>query len=107
MDTLTAVAKLLTIDVNGNNSTEAGFDRTQIVQVGYSAQWQAISSVGTFYGASKIYEGEPGSYVAKIPEVWKTAWKWYYEGMWALNPIWLVAPGWRSRIRRWQRIQHR
>jgi multiple sugar transport system substrate-binding protein len=51
-ETVTAVAKLLTVDVNGLNSTEEGFDRTQIVQVGYSAQWQSVQSVGTFYGGA-------------------------------------------------------
>jgi multiple sugar transport system substrate-binding protein len=35
-ETVTEVAKLLTVDVNGLNATEEGFDRTQIVQVGYN-----------------------------------------------------------------------
>src|SRR6185436_7160360 len=48
-DTLTQIAKLLTVGVNRKNSTEAGFDRTQIVQIGYAPQWQSILSIGTFY----------------------------------------------------------
>jgi len=57
--TVTEVAKRLTVDVNGNNSKSPDFDRTQIVQVGYSAQWQSILSVATFYsGAVKIYSGD-------------------------------------------------
>ena len=55
-ETITEVAKLLTVDVNGKNATEKGFDRDNIVQVGYEAQWQSILSVGTFYGgAAKIF----------------------------------------------------
>ena len=87
-DTVTKVAKLLTIDINGKNSTEAGFDATQIVQVGYNAQWQSGQSIATFYGgASSIYAGTPGAYTAAIPESWKKAWQWYYDGMWGPQPF--------------------
>jgi multiple sugar transport system substrate-binding protein len=87
-DTVTQVAKLLTIDKNGKNSTEDGFDKTQIVQIGYSAQWQSPLSVATFYaGAQKIYEGDKtGNYKSAIPTSWQDAWKWYYDGMWGKQP---------------------
>jgi multiple sugar transport system substrate-binding protein len=48
-ETVSEIAKRLTIDINGLNSTEDGFDASQISQVGYSAQWQSILSVATFY----------------------------------------------------------
>jgi multiple sugar transport system substrate-binding protein len=88
-DTVTEIAKRLTIDVNGKNSTEEGFDRTQIVQVGYSAQWQHPNSVATFYsGAQKIYSGDAkGNFKSAIPDGWKTAWKWYYDGMYGDQPF--------------------
>ncbi len=88
-DTLTEVAKRLTIDINGLNSTEEGFDPTQIVQVGYSPQWQSILSIGTFYGgADQIYTGDaPGSYESAIPEGWKEGWHWYYDGMYGDQPF--------------------
>lgn len=87
-DTVTQVAQLLTIDKNGKNATEEGFDKTQIVQVGYTAQWQSPLSVATFYaGAEKIYTGEKtGEYKSAIPASWKAAWKWYYDGMWGAKP---------------------
>ena len=93
-ETVTEVAKLLTVDVNGKNSTEEGFDRAQIVQVGYSPQWQSILSVGTFYGgATKIYSGtEKGSYASTIPDSWKEGWKWYYDGMWGAQPYMATGP---------------
>jgi len=88
-DTVTKVAQLLTIDKNGKNATEEGFDKTQIVQIGYNAQWQSPLSVATFYaGAEKIYSGEKtGEYKSAIPASWKAAWKWYYDGMWGAKPF--------------------
>jgi len=87
-ETVTEVAKRLTIDKNGNNSTEEGFDNTQIAQVGYNAQWQSIQSVGTFYGGASLwYAGEEGAYTAAIPDGWKEAFQWYYDGMWGDQPF--------------------
>jgi len=88
-ETITEVAKLLTVDVNGLNSTEEGFDPDNMVQVGYEAQWQSIQSVGTFYGgAAPIYSGtEKGSYEATIPDSWKEGFAWYYDGMYGDQPF--------------------
>jgi multiple sugar transport system substrate-binding protein len=93
-ETITQVAKLLTVDVNGLNSTEEGFDRTQIVQVGYTAQWQSMESVGTFYGgAQKLYSGDAkGSYESTIPDSWKESFKWYYDGMYGDQPFIATGP---------------
>lgn len=93
-ETITQVAKLLTVDVNGVNATEEGFDRTQIVQVGYAPQWQSILSIGTFYGgAAKIYSGDAkGSYESTIPDSWKEGWKWYYDGMYGEQPYIATGP---------------
>jgi multiple sugar transport system substrate-binding protein len=93
-NTLTEIAKLLTVDANGNNSTEAGFDPSQIVQVGYSPQWQSIISVGTFFdGAAKIYTGnQKGSFESAIPDGWMESFLWYYEGMWGEQPFIATGP---------------
>ena len=40
-DTVTKVARLLTVDKNGKNATETGFDAAQIVQIGYTPQYQS------------------------------------------------------------------
>jgi len=87
-DTVTEVAKRLTVDVNGNDATQDGFDPTQIVQVGYEPQYQSIESVGTFYGgAAKLYSGDAkGNYEATIPDSWKEGFKWFYDGMWGEQP---------------------
>ena len=92
--TVVEVAKRLTIDVNGLNATEEGFDASQIVQVGYSPQWQHPNSIATFYGgAHVIFEGDAkGSYVSAIPDSWKEAWRWYYEAMWGEQPFMATGP---------------
>src|SRR5215211_6463862 len=87
-ETITEIAKRLTVDVNGNDATSPDFDPTQIVQVGYEPQWQSIQSVGTFYGgAAKIYSGDAkGNYQSAIPDSWKEGFKWFYDGMWGDQP---------------------
>lgn len=86
-DTLTAIAKLLTVDVNGKNSTEDGFDATQVAQYGYQPQYQHPNHEATFWEASKIYEGDPGAYKAVIPDTWKAAWTWWFDGIWGKQPF--------------------
>jgi multiple sugar transport system substrate-binding protein len=94
-ETFTEVAKRLTIDVNGLDATEEGFDRDQIVQVGYSPQWQThVAYVGSYVaGGAKMFEGETrGSYVSTLPDSWKEANQWFYEGMWSDNPWMATGP---------------
>ncbi|HTX90016.1 MAG TPA: extracellular solute-binding protein [Anaerolineales bacterium] len=88
-DTLTTVAKMLTIDSAGKNSTEAGFDKTKIVQYGFSFGWEGHPNYWASYwvsGAILQPGGSKGSYVAKIPADWKVAWKWVYDGIWGDQP---------------------
>ena len=93
-DTVTEVAKLLTVDENGLNATEEGFDKTKIVQVGYEPQWQSILSLATFYdGATKIWSGDAkGSYESAMPDGWKAAFKWFYDGMYGEQPFIATGP---------------
>jgi multiple sugar transport system substrate-binding protein len=94
-DTFTEVARRLTIDINGLNATEEGFDREQIQQTGYQPQWQTHVNYMSSYraGAAKIYEGEePGSYVSTMPDSWKEAVRWVYDGMWGEQPFAATGP---------------
>lgn len=94
-DTFTEVARRLTIDVNGFNATEDGFNRDQIVQVGYSPQWQThVNYMGSYRaGAAKVFEGEAsGEYVATLPDSWKEAARWIYDGMWGDRPFTATGP---------------
>lgn len=102
-DTLTKVAKILTVDINGNapvNYDDSGnvehnpdFDPTQITQYGFVPQFQSAWSVGTYYGgAAQDYNPEDNS--AAVPESWQEAWKWWYEGMWGDEIFQPNAPVW-------------
>lgn len=93
-ETVTEVAKILTVDVNGNDATQEGFDPTKIVQVGYEPQFQSILSVGTFYGgADNLYSGDAkGSYESTIPDSWKEAFKWFHDGMHGEQPFIATGP---------------
>ncbi len=90
-DTLASVAKDLTIDAAGKHSGEAGFDANRIVQYGFSFGWEDHPNYwGTFMsngGAILMPGGNAGSYTAKIPDNWKAAWEWVYNGMWGTEPF--------------------
>ena len=94
-ETLSEVAKRLTVDVNGANASEAGFDPTQIVQIGYATQWQThVAYQGSYIaGPADIVEGDaPGSYKSAMPDSWKEANKWVYDGMWGDQPFIATGP---------------
>jgi multiple sugar transport system substrate-binding protein len=94
-EVLTEVAKRLTIDINGFNSTEEGFDATKIVQVGYSPQWQTHPNYFGVYqtGGEDIVDGtEKGSFTANVPDRWKEAVRWAYDGMYGEQPYMATGP---------------
>jgi len=93
-ETLTEVAKRLTVDVNGANATEDGFDATQMVQVGFANQWQThVAYQGSYIaGAADIVSGDAGSYESAMPDSWKEANKWVYDGMWGEQPFMATGP---------------
>lgn len=71
----------LTVDANGEDATSAAFDPTNIVQFGFAAMWSDPRGYATqLFG--------PGSFVAddfataQIPDNWRVAFNWYYDGMW-------------------------
>jgi multiple sugar transport system substrate-binding protein len=91
-ETLKWVAQNLTIDAAGKNSLDPAFDPENVVQFGFSFQWEDKPSYwGTFMksGPEESFltpGGSAGSYEARIPDAWKDAWKWYYEGQWGASP---------------------
>ena len=92
-DTFREVARRMTIDVNGLNSMEDGFDREQILQVGYEPNWQTnVNYFGSYRaGAGNVYEGEEGNYTYTAPDGWKEAMAWMYDAIWGDQPF--VATG--------------
>ena len=87
---LTKLAKLLTIDSAGKHSGEAGFDKTRIVQYGFSFGWESHPNYwATFMSSGDsllVPGGSTGSYQAKIPGAWEAAWQWVYDGIFSATP---------------------
>jgi multiple sugar transport system substrate-binding protein len=93
-ETFVEVAKRLTVDVNGANATDDGFDPTQMVQVGYANQWQTHVAYQASYvsGGADIVEGEEGNYESAMPDSWKEANQLAYDGMWGEQPFMATGP---------------
>jgi ABC-type sugar transport system, periplasmic component len=79
-DTLRQLALKLTVDRNGKDATEAGFDKAHVEQWGFEPQRDVLEGMGAFWGAGTLV-GPDGKTVA-IPDAWKAAWKFIYNGVW-------------------------
>jgi multiple sugar transport system substrate-binding protein len=78
-DTLRELGLQLTVDASGNDATSADFDPNNIVQFGYAEQWSEPQRFATMFGAAPMV-ADDGS--ASIPDSWRTAFDWYYQGTW-------------------------
>lgn len=93
-DTLRELAMKLTVDKNSKDATQAGFDPTKIVQYGFEPQRDDLRGLGAYWGPGSLV-GPDGKTVV-IPDAWKVAWKFYYDGMWKDHfimtlPVWQTA----------------
>lgn len=79
MDTLRDLSMQLTVDANGNDATSEDFDPENIVQFGWQNQWTDPRGVGSFFAPGSLV-AEDGS--AQIPDAWRAAWQWTYDGWW-------------------------
>jgi multiple sugar transport system substrate-binding protein len=80
-DTIRQVAKILTVDKNGKDATQAGFDPKNIVQWGFEPQRDDLRGMGAYFGAGALAGGADGK-TAQIPDAWKAGWQFWYDGMW-------------------------
>ncbi len=79
-DALRTLAMKLTVDKNNHDATEADFDPTKIEQFGFEPQRDVLLGMSAFFGAGTLV-GSDGKTVT-IPDQWKAAWKWVYDGVW-------------------------
>ena len=79
IDALTELAMLLTVDADGNDATSPDFDSDNIVQFGFGEQYTDARGVATLFGAGSLVDDDGN---AQIPDQWREAWKWAYDGMW-------------------------
>jgi multiple sugar transport system substrate-binding protein len=80
-DTVRNIAMLLTLDKSGKNATEAGFDPGHIVQYGFEPQRDDLRTIGAgFFGQGRLLADDGKT--AQIPDAWRAAWHWIYDGIW-------------------------
>ncbi len=80
MDALRELAMQLTVDAEGNDATSEDFDAENIEQYGFVPQWgDDPRAEATFFGPGLPVDDEGN---ASIPEHWRAAWEWFYNGMW-------------------------
>jgi len=85
-DTLAKVAKALTTDKGGNNAAEAGFDKNSIVNYGFTWGFEnSVLYVGAFWQGGSLLAADGKT--AQIPDQWKAAWQWTYDGVWGDQPF--------------------
>lgn len=83
-ETLTKVARMLTVDVNGNDATSPDFDADQIIQYGYVNQWQDLPHIAAFFEANSLATADG---TAQVPPAWEEAWRWFFDGIWGDQPF--------------------
>ncbi len=74
------LAMKLTVDKDGNDATSANFDPKNITQFGFFEQWTDARGIGAFFDGGIPFDA--ASKTAVIPDSYKAAWKWYYDGVW-------------------------
>ncbi|HEY6627723.1 MAG TPA: extracellular solute-binding protein [Acidimicrobiia bacterium] len=86
-DKVAEIAKILTVDENGNDATSPDFDIATRTQYGFVWQWtDRLFQQGSFWGAGYPM-ADDGS--AAFPQEWVDEWHWYYDAIWTSG----FAPG--------------
>ncbi|GII97372.1 ABC transporter substrate-binding protein [Sinosporangium siamense] len=79
-ETLKELARKLTVDKNGKDATESGFDAKNIVQYGFEPARDDLRYQGSAFGAASLDSGDGKT--VKIPDTWADAWRYFYDSMW-------------------------
>jgi multiple sugar transport system substrate-binding protein len=84
-ETVAEIAKILTVDANGNDATMEEFDPENVVQFGLNFQWALMRLVWTDFQPEVFYDAESGT--VAIPDSWREATQYVYDGIWTENFI--------------------
>jgi multiple sugar transport system substrate-binding protein len=82
LDALRSLAMKLTVDKNGKDATQAGFDPDNIVQWGFDAQYMDnynLRAESAWFGAGALQDA---SGQAVVPDYMAQAAKWWNDGVW-------------------------
>lgn len=84
-DTVAKVAQALTTDKSGNNAASAKFDKNNIVNYGFTWGFEnSVNYVGSFWQSGTLVAADGKT--AQLPDGWKAAWQWTYNGIWGPQP---------------------
>jgi multiple sugar transport system substrate-binding protein len=78
IETVEELAKILTVDENGNDATSPDFDPDAIVQWGFGVGYTDMRGRDTLFGAGNFVDADGN---AVIPENWRAAENWYHDAM--------------------------
>lgn len=79
-DTVAEIAKILTVDANGNDATSPDFDPSAVEQYGMNFQWARIRLIWTNLAPSSMYDAATNT--VTIPQEWRDASQWYWDRIW-------------------------
>jgi multiple sugar transport system substrate-binding protein len=77
-NTVAEVAKILTVDANGEDATSDKFDPTKTEQFGFNHQWGSMRADFSTFGGAFFYENGK----VTIPEWWRANAEWTHNGLW-------------------------
>ncbi len=83
-ETLSELARILTVDANGYDATEEEFDAENIIQWGFGISHTDVRGRDTMFGAGN-YVDEDGN--AIIPDAWREAENWIHDAMYGEQPF--------------------
>jgi multiple sugar transport system substrate-binding protein len=89
-ETVQNVARMLTLDGDGRKADESGFKKDQIVQYGFTWNFEFHPNIlGSYWAGGTMLapNDSPGDYKAQVPDAWKAAWEWTYDGIWGHQPF--------------------
>ncbi len=73
-ETVRQVGKILTVDKNGKDATQPGFDPEKIGQWGFEPQRDDMRGLGAYFGAGTLSTADGKT--VQIPDAWAAAWKY-------------------------------
>jgi multiple sugar transport system substrate-binding protein len=79
-NTVAEIAKILTVDANGNDATSPDFDPSQIVQFGMNFQWAQQRLMWTHLQPEDWYDEETNTIT--FPDSWVAGSEWIQDALW-------------------------
>jgi len=83
-ETVAELARILTVDAEGNDATMEGFDASQIIQWGFGISHTDVRGRDTLFGAGNFVDADGN---AVIPDAWREAENWIHDAMYGEQPF--------------------